>query len=105
MSDYGVQLVYISNASDPVAYNPGTFSAFVLISHLPQYVDIRKTAVQYIDGSTYIFVADGDNGYIIGDVSNPNDPQTIDGDPIDDVVSIHLTSEYAFDLMHHGRTR
>ncbi len=102
--DWGVRLIDISNASHPVGYSPGYYSAFGLVTQLRQYVDIQKTAVHSVDGSTYIFVADAENGYIIGDVTNPDEPQVIDGELINDVVSLHLTYSYAFVLRDTGQT-
>ena len=101
--DWGTRLIDISDPANPVYYT-GYYSAFGLVSHLPQYVNIQKTEVRSIDGSTLIFVADRENGYVVGDVTDTAAPEPIDGEILDDIVSLHLTSNLAFVLSETGQT-
>jgi hypothetical protein len=101
--DWGTVLIDISEPGSPSLYS-GYYSLFGLVSDYPGDVNVQKTEVRSIDGSTYIFVADLENGYIIGDVTNTEDPQPINGVFLGDVVSLHLTSNLAFVLRSTGQT-
>jgi len=94
-ANWGISLINVNNKSHPVKYSPGNYVGFGLVENLPYYVNVRKTTVRNFETDRYIFVADGDNGYIIGDVSNPNRPEPIGGVFLDNLVSLHLIFDYA----------
>ena len=104
-SELGTQLVDITNKSAPRSLDK--FQMFGLVSHLPQAVDLEEARIQTIDSSTYIFVADGDNGYIIGDVTNPRDVQNAGGVSLGNItanaVAIDLSFYHAFILFDTGQ--
>lgn len=101
--EFGTRLLDISDPANPSFYT-GTYQLFGLVDQYRQMVNVYDTEVRNIGGTTYIFVADYDNGYIVGDVTDPNSPEPIDGVMLDDVVSVDLTSNYAFVLRETGQT-
>jgi len=101
-ANWGTSLINVNNKSHPVKYSPGSYTGFGLVENLPYAVAVRKTVIRDFEDGRYIFVADADNGYIIGDVTNPNQPQPIDGVFLNNVVSIHLFSDYAFLVNNTG---
>lgn len=98
----GIRTVDISNKSAPITL--GNYQFFGLVADFPQGVYVRDTEIKIIDSKKYIMIADEDNGYIIGDMTNPYNPQVIDGELIlDDIVSIDVTFGYSWLLTDTGR--
>jgi hypothetical protein len=98
---YGIRTVDISNKSNPILL--GSYQAFGLVANLPQMVNVKDTAIRTVDSTRYIMVADGDNGYIIGDMSDPSHPGVIGGVIIlEEVVALDVTFSYSFVLTQQG---